>query len=94
MSMSTHVIGFIPPDKKWLKMKSVWDACEIAGVPVPDEVSEFFGALNSPDPAGVEVEIEGKDCCEEWSDDYRTGYQIDVTKLPKHVHILRFYNSF
>ena len=43
MSMSTNVIGFAPPDDKWLKMKEVYDSCIIAGVNVPREVVEEDG---------------------------------------------------
>ena len=56
MSMSTHVIGFKPPDEKWKKMKKVWDTCQEAGIDAPKEVVEFFNDC-PPDEAGVEVEI-------------------------------------
>jgi hypothetical protein len=42
MGMSTHVVGFKPPDEKWRKMKAVWDACEAAGTDPPAAVSKFF----------------------------------------------------
>lgn len=89
MSMSTHVIGFKPPDAKWKKMKEVWDACEKAGIDPPKEVSEFFNYEN-PDENGVEVELDAA----EWGDDGRQGYEIEVSKLPKGVTIIRFYNSW
>jgi hypothetical protein len=43
MSMSMHVIGFVPPDGTWAQMKAIWDACQAAGVSLPDEVEDFFG---------------------------------------------------
>lgn len=91
MSMSTHVVGFRPPDEKWRKMKAAYDACQLAGISIPDEVDEYFNG-ETPDEAGVEVEIDS--ILEEWGDDSRQGYQIDITKLPKDVKILRFYNSW
>lgn len=89
MSMSTHVIGFKPPDAKWKKMKEVWDACDKAGVEAPKEVSEFFN-WEAPDENGVEVELDAA----EWSDEGREGYEIEVSKLPKGVTVIRFYNSW
>lgn len=91
MSMSTHVVGFRPPDEKWRKMKAVYDSCQSAGIDIPDEVDEYFNG-ETPDEAGVEVEIDS--ILEEWGDDSRQGYQIDIAKLPKNVKILRFYNSW
>lgn len=89
MGMSTHVIGFKPPDEKWKKMKAIWDSCETAGVSCPDEVDEYFNG-EPPDSAGVEVEI--KSC--EWSDECREGFEIKLDELPKDVKTVRFYNSY
>lgn len=91
MSMSTHVIGLRPPDKVWVKMKAVYDACDAAGVDTPREVFEFFGG-EKPDERGVTVNVEV--ALTEWSDDMRQGYELDVRKLPKDVTIVRFYNSW
>jgi hypothetical protein len=87
--MSTHVLGFKPPDEKWKKMKAIWDSCQAAGIDPPQEVEKFFDYCD-PDPNGVEVKIEAT----EWRDNAREGYEIDVSKLPKDVTILRFYNSW
>lgn len=90
MGMSTHIIGFRPPDEKWKKMKIIWDACEAADVTPPEEVLIFFDH-EPPDDKGVEVAIEAKD----WSDkDMSQGYEVDITKLPKGLTIIRFYNSW
>jgi hypothetical protein len=89
MGMSTHIRGVIPPDETWQKMKAVWDACEAARVPVPDEVEDFFGG-EPPDPAGVVIEIETrphKAYMEE-------GYEVDLASLPPHVKTIRFWNSW
>jgi hypothetical protein len=88
--MSTHVTGFVPPDEQWAKMKAVWDACCAGGIPVPDEVVSFFGD-EEPDPAGVEVELPLR----KWNGGEKgAGFELDVTAIPEHVKILRFYNSW
>lgn len=89
MSMSTHVIGFAPPDEKWQAMKAIWDSCKAAKIDPPKEVEKFFD-YQEPDPAGVEVKIPAL----EWSDDCREGFEIDVEKIPAHVKVIRFYNSW
>lgn len=89
MSMSTHIIGFAPPDETWLKMKAIWDACEAAQLDPPEEVGEFFG-YTDPDPAGVEVEIPYSD----WANRSREGFEVALKDIPKHVKTIRFYNSW
>lgn len=91
MEMSTHVQGFKPPDGEWLKMKKVYDACEQAGIDVPDEVKKYF-EYNTPDDNGVEVDI--KKYIKEWSTVMGDGIEIDLTQLPKDIKIIRFYNSW
>jgi hypothetical protein len=88
--MSSHVVGFRPPDEKWQQMKKIWDACEAAGVNPPYEVTEFFNDC-APDPAGVEVGI----LHSEWrSSTSAEGYEVDIRKLPKDVTVIRFFNSW
>jgi hypothetical protein len=89
MSLSTHVTGFTPPDGTWQQMKAVWDACEAARVPVPEEVATFFGD-EPPDPAGVETGLPLR----EWNGDSRAGYELDVAAIPPQVQVIRFYNSW
>jgi hypothetical protein len=94
MGMSTHVIGFRPPDSRWQAMKTVWDACWAAGVPVPEEVEDFFDGTE-PDAHGVEVSLETVGAIKEWGDKRgRAGYELDVSKLPKGVTVVRFFNSW
>jgi hypothetical protein len=93
MSMSTHVVGFKPPDNKWKKMKAVYEACRAAKVDPPKEVAEFFED-GAPDDQGVEVCIENTSAVKEWSDDSRSGYEVDLKKLDPDVKIIRFYNSW
>jgi hypothetical protein len=90
MGMSTHVVGFRPPDDRWRQMKAVWDACAAAGTSIPDEVDEFFNG-EAPDDAGVTVDIP----THEWSDEHsREGYEIHLDELPADIKTIRFYNSW
>lgn len=89
MSMSTHIIGFIPPDDKWEAMKEAYDACRLAGVGIPEEIMEFFN-YQAPDPQGVEIELSTS----EWSNESSKGYELRVVDIPKNVQVIRFYNSW
>lgn len=89
MGMSTHVIGFVPPDETWNRMKAIWDACNAAEIDVPEKVANFFGG-EAPDDEGVEVEMP----VVPWGDDSRDGYELDVKLIPPHVTTIRFFNSW
>lgn len=93
MSMSAHVVGFRPADDKWEKMKAVYDACQDAGIQLPASVIQFFGD-EPPDEHGIEVSIEKTDAVSEWQDDMRNGFEVDITKLPENVTVVRFYNAY
>lgn len=93
MSMSTHVVGFHPPDETWKKMKAVHDACMAARIPVPVEVEEFFDG-SSPDEAGVEVNLKRLPCTKVYSVDASQGFEISIADLPPSVTTIRFYNSW
>jgi len=89
--MSTHVIGFKPPDEKWKQMKEIFDACKKANIALPTEVDKFFNH-EEPDDAGVRVDL--KSILEKYTDDGVSGYQLDLSKLPNDVKIIRFVNSW
>ena len=99
MGMSTHVVAIRPPDDKWLKMKEAYESCRTAGVEPPKKVLDFFEG-EEPDPAGVEVGSAGlrDDRMPRWVSQLKVecmdGFEVDVTKLPKDVTIVRFYNSY
>lgn len=93
MGMSMHVVGFRAPDEEWKKMKEVFDACDKAGIDIPEEVIEFFN-YEDPDEAGVLVELKEIGALEEWADEGRSGFQVDISKLPKRLKYIRFYNSW
>jgi hypothetical protein len=81
MSMSTRVVGFRPADETWTQMKNIWDTCKVAGVEPPERVLAFFQGDYPGDKPGMEV-------------DTQSGFELDITKLPPSVNILRFYNSW
>lgn len=87
--MSTHVIGFAPPDEEWKKMKKIYDACEEGGMEPPEEVLKFFN-WEEPDNAGVEIELKEH----EFNDESRQGIEIKIDELPPQVKLIRFYNSY
>lgn len=88
MGMSTHVIGFRPPDDAWKRHKAVWDSCNTANVVVPDATVAFFD-YRGPDERGVEVEL----TTEKYNTEGREGIEVDVSKLPPGLSIIRFYNA-
>ena len=92
MSTSTHVVGYRPADEKWVAMKTAWDACELVGVPIPDAVLRFFDGEYPDEQPGKEVGI--VDAVRKWSTEGRSGYEVDVTHLPKDVRFIHFYTSW
>lgn len=90
MGMSTHVVGFRPPDEKWKQMKAAYDACVAAHVGVPEDVRLFF-EYKEPSDLGVEVQI--PNALRRYSADMKDGYEVDLKKVPKDVTVIRFYNS-
>jgi hypothetical protein len=94
MGMSSSLVGVRPPDAKWLAMKAAWEACEKAGVAPPTEVEEFFNG-EKPDPLGVVIGLQQSSAVREYAPhDAAEGYEVDLTKLPKDVTVLRFWNSW
>ncbi len=92
MSMSTYLYGIKPADEKFMQMKAIFDACEVAGIYPPVEVIEFFNG-ESPDTNGVIVELPNE-CITYFSENGSAGYYIDVRKLPDDVKIIQFKNSW
>jgi len=94
MSMSTFVRGIIPKDEKYNKMLKVYEACEAAETEQPIEVIQFFRLddFDEPDPNGLIIDLD--DITTDWQSDSCTGVEIDITKLPKDVKIIRFMNCW
>lgn len=94
MSMSTHVVGFIPADDEWNKMLKVWNACDEAGIDSPNHVYEFFDGVDPNGQPGETVELEEHVSVSEHHTDSEAGYQIEISKLPPNVKFIRVYNSY
>lgn len=94
MSMSTHVVGFRPRDKKWNEMLAAWTACRIAGVDPPKQVLQFFDNVSNPDEQpGLEVSITAAVTgCQPYEG--AEGFDVDLDRLPPDVKIVRFYLSW
>lgn len=90
--MSSHVVGFRAPDEQWAKMKAAWDACEAVGITPPDEVLNFFDGEDPGDKPGKEVTL--GDAIREWTNEYASGYEVDLVTIPNGLRYLRFYNSW
>jgi len=96
---SMYITGIKPPDEKWMKMKAIYDSCNDAGVEAPEEVMDFF-ADEAPDSKGVLVPLatqydgdldEHHECVEKWDAPEMTyGMELDLSKLPKDIKVLRF----
>jgi len=91
--MSTYIIGFKPKDEKYHQMKAIHDACIIANVSLPKEVYDYFGDYEVDD-AGIRVDKLPEDCSKEWGNEYSSGIEVDISKLPKDIKIIRFVNSW
>lgn len=96
MGMSTHIVGFKPPDKRWIQMKEIWTSCTLANVKIPDEVVDFFNG-EDPDDLGVEIDefqLRQMNCVVDYNTDNRSGFELYVGKLPKDVKVIRIFNSW
>lgn len=96
MGMSTHIVGFRPPDEQFKNMLSAYKACEAAGIDPPEKVVKFFNHV-TPDEAGVEINLQYPKlhpCVKKWKSEDGDGFEINVTKLPEGLKILRVYNSW
>lgn len=100
MGMSTHIKAFASNDStEYQKHKKILLLCIESEVSLPKETAIFFdctdGYLNE-DLLEKSLEIElvrGKHYFE-YSEDMEQGYEVDLSKLPKNVTKLRFYNSY
>lgn len=91
MGMNTIIYGIRRPDEKWKAMKAVWDACEVAGVEPPEEVSEFFD-WEQPQDSGVKVSLVS--AVSERTADMREIFEVDLSDIPKDVTAIQFINSY
>lgn len=101
MGMSTHIAAFIPDtDADFKKYKAIALVCMEAKVSLPAEVSNYFNVRHNPYPGmfdeKLSVELVNGTHYTEYNDseNSESGFEVDLTKLPKGVTKLRFYNSW
>lgn len=93
-SYEQNVYAIKPPDQKWKEMKAVWDSCKGAGIDPPAEVSAFFDH-EPPDELGVVVELnENHPAMSSYEEEMRTGWEVDLSKIPPDTKVLRFTHSY
>ena len=92
--------GFRETLEKYQDYKKVWDACEAAGIDIPDEVVNYFGD-EAPDGKGIWNQVkedrEGNLDCEAISFNGRDGQDawiVDLRKLPEDIKLIKFVNSY
>lgn len=93
MSMSTHVHGILECDRKFKRMKKIYDACVENNTDIPEEVERYFGE-EPPDDKGIVIDLARTKCCKEYGMDGEDGFEIDLTKIPSGVKIIRVFNSW
>lgn len=91
MSSYLCLMGIVPPDSKWIKMKKIHDSCKEADIDPPQEVEEFFDGVE-PDDKGMVIDLEKY--AKEWRADSMDGFEIEVSKLPENIKFIRVYNSY
>lgn len=107
--MSTHVCG-LKDNAEHEKHVTVWEFCMQQKVSLPKETAEYFGweshEAEGIDPKQMNdgeieemLEVSERDlishgCLKEWGDDSRTGFELDVSKIPKDVTRIGFFNSY
>ena len=98
MGMSTYIRGFIPnTDAEYKKHAKVLVACAEAEVELPKQTADYFGSKEAYEELleeKLEVKLKNGTHYKAWSSDMQEGYEVDLTKLPKGVTKLRFYNSY
>lgn len=94
MGMSMHIVGIVTPTEEYKKKVEAYYACENAGIPIPEALETYFHG-EPPNPKGMELRMEGHESVEKFSDSYpREGFTVDLTKIPKNIRFIRFYNSY
>lgn len=91
MSMSLCILGLRPPDEKWQKMKTAYDSCRAAGIPIHESVLQFFD-YSEPDPRGLKVGLD--DIAKPWKGEDSEGIEIAVAEIPKEITVIRFYGAW
>ena len=93
MSESYHIHGICEPDAKWKEYQEILSICERNNVETPAEVQEYFED-SDPELSGVTMQLGPADGVTKYSADMRTGFDVEIAKLPDNVTKLRFFVSY
>lgn len=98
MGMSTHIEAFTPDtDLDFQKHKKILLMCMENEVSLPKETAKYFGddtPYHHLLDEKLAINLKESVHYTEWSDETRQGFEVDLTKLPKGVTKIRFYNSW
>ncbi len=95
MGMNMHIIGLRPATEDYKKKMAAYYACKEAAIEIPDELDAYFN-FEPPNPDGMEVDIDAEelDCVEDYNEQSKEGFTVEIAKLPAGVEFIRFYNSY
>jgi len=92
--MSSHLKAFIPDnDPTYQKHLRILTMCKKENVSLPKETADYFGTCDEPEEK-LQFILKRDDHYTKWQDEMREGFEVDLTKLPKEVTKIRFYNSY
>lgn len=94
MGMSTKIVAFVSSnDPIFQKHWRIWTMCRDERVSLPKETEEYFRGCDSPEDKLTVNLVKGQHYTD-YHEDMVEGFEVDITKLPPGVQVLRFYNSF
>lgn len=92
MGMDVFVKGIRKPDERHQRMLAVAKSCREAEVPIPVEVSDYFGGVMLhaiEETSGLEVDVP-IDVDNDASREGETRWEVKVADIPKGVERIRF----
>ena len=96
--MSTHIQAFMPDtDADFQKHKKILLMCIENEVSLPKETAQYFGQKEPEEyllDEKLSVSLKENVHYKDWSDESSQGYEVDLSKLPKGITKLRFYNNW
>lgn len=98
MSMSHYVKGVRDLDAKFADMIQLKLACEKANISYPAELEEYFDGETCESEKYLRAQMEEMDLPDEAVKqlklEYKDGYEVDISKLPKECKAIRFEISY
>lgn len=91
-ALNLRVVGLRDPEDEpnYKHMRAIYDSCRAVGVPVPDEVLEYFN-YEKPDSAGLIVDLDFDDSVSSWNEGEAEGLEVVLKGLPEGLTRLRFF---